>query len=188
MRLSPPGRFARPLLAHALSVRLSLLLLSMSALAACSGNFPFGGSTATPTPAPIPTPSGIPASDKSGPAEIAAALFPATGSACGHSGDYSQCPLTADLRRRLTAMPIPYVDQLCRCTTTYRSPKFTVTPAADETVVRVDLTLDSGQQSLDLIVTHPLGVWVASDILCAGRGTSTSVFSDAPTLCFASSG
>jgi hypothetical protein len=169
-------------------MRLSLLLLSMSALAACSGNFPIGGSTATPTPVPIPTPSGIPASDKSGPAAIAAALFPATGSACGHSGDYSQCPLTPELRRRLTATPIPYVDQLCRCTTAYRSPKFTVTPAADETVVRVDLTLDSGQQSLDLIVTHPLGVWVASDILCAGRGTSTSVFSDAPTLCFASSG
>jgi hypothetical protein len=93
-----------------------------------------------------------------------------------------------ELRRRLTARPIQYVDQLCRCTTAYRSPKFTLTPAADETVVRVDLTLDSGQQSLDLIVTHPLGVWVASDVLCAGRGTSTSVFSDAPTLCFVSPG
>jgi hypothetical protein len=146
-----------------------------------------GGDTSAPIS--TPTPSGIPVADKSGPAAIAAALFPDTGSACGHSGDYSQCPLTPELRRRLTARPIQYVDQLCRCTTAYRSPKFTVTPAVDETVVRVDLTLDSSQQSLDLIVTHPLGVWVASDVLCAGRGTSTSVLlSDAPTLCFASSG
>jgi hypothetical protein len=80
------------------------------------------------------------------------------------------------------------VDQLCRCAAAYRSLLFTVTPAADETVVRVDLTLDAGRQSLDLIVTHPSGVWVASDVLCAGRGTSTSVFSDAPTLCFTGSG
>ena len=61
-------------------------------------------------------------------------------------------------------------------------------PASDETVVRVDLTLDNGQQSLEVVVTHPYRVWVASDVTCAGRGTSTSVFSDSPTLCFASSG
>jgi hypothetical protein len=148
-------------------------------LAACSSSIP-----ATLTPSP--TPGGIPASDKSGPAAIAAVLFPATGTACGHSGDYTPCPLTPELRRRLTARPIPYVDQLCRCTTSYRSPKFTTTVAADETVVRADLVLDGGTQSLDLLITHPQGVWVASDILCAGRGTSTSVFSDAPTQCFAS--
>jgi len=155
-------------------------------MAACSGSFQIGSDTSAPTPAPMPTPSGIPASDKSGPEAIAAALFPDAGSPCGHSGDYTQCPLTPELRRRLAARPLQYVDQLCRCTTAYRSPKFSVTPAPDETVVRVDLTLDSSQQSLDLIVTHPLGVWVASDVLCAGRGTSTSVFSDAPTNCFAS--
>jgi hypothetical protein len=162
-------------------MKLALIGVAAVFLVSCS-------SSSAPSVTPSPTPRGIPASDKSGPAAIAAALFPDAGSACGHSGDYSQCPMTPELRTRLTAKPLQYVDQLCRCTTSYRSPKFTVTLATDEAVVRVDLTLDNGSQSLDLIVTHPLGVWVASDVLCAGRGTSTSVFSDAPTNCFASSG
>ena len=96
--------------------------------------------------------------------------------------------MTPELKRRLAAQPIPYVDQLCRCTGTFRAPALTPMPASDETVVRVDLAIDSGQQSLDVVVTHPYGVWLASDITCAGRGTSTSVFSDSPTLCFANSG
>ncbi|HXA43542.1 MAG TPA: hypothetical protein VNV65_11605 [Candidatus Solibacter sp.] len=127
-------------------------------------------------------------SDKNGPVEVAGLLFPDGGATCGHSGDYAPCPITPELRRRLAAKPIQYVDQLCRCTGLYRTPKFTAMPASDETVVRVDLTLDTGQQSLEVVVTHPYGVWVASDVTCAGRGTSTSVFSDSPTLCFASSG
>jgi hypothetical protein len=164
------------------------LLAATCVLALAGCTFPIGGTSSTASATAAPTPSGIPGSDRSGPAAIAAVLFPDSGNACGHSGDYSRCPMTAELRTRLAAKPLQYVDQLCRCTTAYQSPKFTVTPAADETVVRVDLTLDKGTQSLDLIVTHPLGVWVASDLLCAGRGTSTSVFSDAPTNCFASSG
>ncbi len=120
--------------------------------------------------------------------EVAALLFPDGGTACGHSGDYSSCPVSPELRRRLAARRIQYVDQLCRCTGQYRSPRFSAMPASDETVVRVDLTLDNGQQSLEVVVTHPYRVWVASDVTCAGRGTSTSVFSDSPTLCFASSG
>ncbi len=127
-------------------------------------------------------------SDNNGPAEVAALLFPDSGAACGHSGDYTSCPMTPELRRRLAAKPIQYVDQLCRCTGQYHTPKFAAVPASDETVVRVDLTLDTGQQSLEVVVTHPYGVWVASDVTCARRGTSTSVFSDSPTLCFASSG
>jgi hypothetical protein len=137
---------------------------------------------------PTPTPSGIPRADKNGPREVAAALFPDTGIACGHSGDYRACPLTPELARRLSAMPIQYVDQLCRCTGQYHAPKFTATPVPDGALVRVDLAVDSGQQSLDLTLTYPQGVWIVSDITCAGRGTSTSVFSDAPTLCYASPG
>jgi hypothetical protein len=158
------------------------VVISVS-LAACGS---FGG--ALPSPGPTPTPSGIAASDKNGPVEVAAMLFPDGGTACGHSGDFSSCPVTRELKQRLAARPIQYVDQLCRCTGRYRSPRFTPMPASDETVVRVDLTLDAGQQSLEVVVTHPYGVWVASDVTCAGRGTSTSVFSDSPTLCFASSG
>jgi hypothetical protein len=175
----------RTSIAHAIKV--ALLVVTLLGLAACSPTI--GGDTSAPIP--TPTPSRIPAAHKSGPAAIAAALFPDTGSACGHSGDYSQCPLTPELRRRLTARPIQYVDQLCRCTTAYRSPIAEVHPDSScgrNSGARGRLTLDGGQQSLDLIVTHPLGVWVASDVLCAGRGTSISVFSDAPTPCFASSG
>jgi hypothetical protein len=119
---------------------------------------------------------------------VAVALFPDSGTACGHDGHYASCPLTPELARRLAAVPIQYVDQLCRCTGRYRAPKFTVLPVSDGAVVRVDLALDNGQQSLDLTLVHPQGVWVASDITCSGRGTSTSLFSDAPTLCFASAG
>lgn len=155
------------------------------ALAGCS---PTIGGESTTSPTPLPTPSGIPASDQTGPVRIAAVLFPDTGIPCGHSGDYRKCALTPELARRLAAKPLQYVDQLCRCTTSYSSPKYTPMPATDETIVRVDLALGNGQQSLEVIVTHPLGVWVASDVTCAGRGTSTSVFSDSPTLCFASSG
>jgi hypothetical protein len=108
--------------------------------------------------------------------------------ACGHDGGYAACPLTPELARRLEARPLKYVDQLCRCNGVYRSPKFTVTPTSDGATVKVELTLDGGRQSIDLTVTHPTGVWLASDLTCTGFGTSTSVFSDAPTNCFASSG
>ena len=90
--------------------------------------------------------------------------------------------------RRLQARPLQYVDQLCRCIGAYRSPRFTVTPTADGAVVKVEMTLDRGHQALDLTVTHPTGVWLASDVTCSGLGTSTSVFSDAPTNCFAITG
>jgi hypothetical protein len=96
--------------------------------------------------------------------------------------------MTPELTRRLEARPLQYVDQLCRCTGSYHSPKFTVTPLSDGAVVKVELTLDRGQQAIDVIVTHPTGVWLASDLTCPGFGTSTSVFSDAPTNCFANSG
>ena len=115
-------------------------------------------------------------------------MFPDSGTACGHGGKYDSCPVTPELARRLSATPIPYVDQLCRCTGRYPAPRFTVTPLSEGALVKVDLALDNGQQSLDLGLTYPQGVWVVSDITCAGRGTSTSVFSDGPTLCFASAG
>jgi hypothetical protein len=136
----------------------------------------------------MPTPSGIPVADKNGPQKVASALFPDTGTACGHDGNYKRCPLTPELARRLSATPIQYVDQLCRCTGQYHAPKFTVTPISDGAVVKVELTLEKGQQSLDLTLTYPQGVWVVSDITCSGRGTSTSLFSDSPTLCYASPG
>jgi hypothetical protein len=90
--------------------------------------------------------------------------------------------------RRLQARPLQYVDQLCRCTGAYHSSRFTTTPITDGAVVKVELALDRGQQKLDVTVTHPTGVWQASDVTCSGLGTSTSVFSDAPTNCFAISG
>jgi hypothetical protein len=138
-----------------------------------------------PSASPLPLPSGIPATDKGGPQKVVAALFPETGVACGHDGNFASCPLTPELRRRLQARPLQYVDQLCRCPGPYHSPTFTVTPTVDGAVVKVGLTLDRGQQSLDVSVTHPTGVWLASDVTCTGFGTSTSLFSDAPTNCFA---
>jgi hypothetical protein len=115
-------------------------------------------------------------------------LFPDSGVACGHSGSFAACPLAPILMRRLEARPLQYVDQLCRCTGSYHTPRFTVTPTSEGAIVKVELALDRGQQSLDLTVVHPTGVWLASDLTCSGFGTSTSVFSDAPTNCFAASG
>lgn len=136
----------------------------------------------------MPLSSGIPATDKNGPVAVAAALFPENGVACGHDGGFAACPLTPELLRRLQARPLKYVDQLCRCTGAYRSPRFMATPTTDGAVVKVELILDRGQQAVDVTVTHPTGVWLASDLTCSGLGTSTSVFSDAPTNCFAVSG
>src|SRR5258708_40004660 len=99
-------------------------------LVACS-------SSAGPTLGSTPTPSGIAASDKNGPVEVAALLFPDSGAACGHSGDYGPCPMTPELRRRLAAKPIQYVDQLCPCTGPSHTPEFAALPARDETVGRV---------------------------------------------------
>jgi hypothetical protein len=166
--------------------RASILIACVALLAGC--RVPMAAGSPQPSPPPTPTPSGIPAADRSGPEKVAAMLFPDGGSACGHAGNYNSCPFTPELRRRLNAGPIPYVDQLCRCTGQYHAPKFTVTPVSDGAVVKVDLALDKGAQSLDLSLTHPQGVWVVWDITCSGRGTSTSVFSDSPTQCFASSG
>src|SRR5258708_26536541 len=122
-------------------------------LVACS-------SSAGPTLGSTPTPSGIAASDKNGPVEVAALLFPDSGAACGHSGDYGPCPMTPELRRRLAANPIQYVDQLFRLTSQYHTPKFPAMPASDETGVRVDPVLDPGQQPLQVVVTHPHGARV----------------------------
>ena len=171
-----------------------LLCFLVSLLAGCSLAPSAGTSGRSPSPAAQPTPSGIPAADKNGPVAVAKQLFPDSGTPCGHTGNYAPCPLTPELARRLGKAPLQYVDQLCRCTGSYRSPMFTaVSLPSGDTVVKVELTLANTpqagqQQSLDVTVTHPDGVWWASDITCFGRGTSTSLFSDAPTNCFAISG
>lgn len=172
----------------------SFLCFLVALLGGCTPA-PFAG-TSGPSPSPVaqPTPSGIAAADKNGPVQVARQLFPDAGTPCGHTGNYWLCPLTPELARRLGMGPLRYVDQLCRCTGSYRSPRFTATTLPSGTVVvKVELNLDGGpqagqQQMLDLTVAHPQGVWWASDITCSGRGTSTSVFSDAPTNCFAISG
>jgi hypothetical protein len=162
------------------------LIVSTGLLSGC--RVPGASSPPQSAPPAAPSPSGIAAADQSGPLKVAAMLFPDTGRACGHDGHYSSCPVTPDLAHRLAAGPVHYAEQFCRCTGLYRAPKFAVTPIADGAVVRVDLALDKGQQSLDLTLVRTQGIWVVSDVTCAGRGTSTSLFSDSPSLCFATSG
>jgi hypothetical protein len=89
---------------------------------------------------------------------------------------------------RLNKHPIPYAEQLCRCTKPYGARVFVTTMTTDGAVVRASLGLEGVTQLLDLAMDKSSGTWAAADLTCAGRGTSTSIFSDAPTLCFAPSG
>jgi hypothetical protein len=137
--------------------------------------------------------SGIPASDADGPRKVADKLFPDSGTACGGTGavtggDYSACPVTPALKSRLNKHPIPYAEQLCRCSSKYQSRVFVPTLTTDGAVVRVSLGLGAATQQLDVGMDKSTGSWQAADITCAFRGTSTSIFSDAPTLCYAPSG
>jgi hypothetical protein len=161
----------------------------LSATGGCSLG-PIGAATPSPTstPAPVAPAGGIPATDLDGPRKVVEALFPDGGTACGESGDYRACPVTDALRSRLANKPVAYADQLCRCSKPYAARAFSTTTTADGAVVRVDLTIESAKQSLDVSMDRSLGVWLAADLTCAGRGTSTSLFSDAPSLCYAPSG
>jgi hypothetical protein len=55
----------------------------------------------------------------------------------------------------------------------------------DGAVVRVSLDLPGGTQRLDVAMDKSSGSWAAADVTCADRGTSTSIYSDAATLCYA---
>ncbi|MFY9615904.1 MAG: hypothetical protein WAT58_10950 [Candidatus Dormiibacterota bacterium] len=166
----------------------------MTILASCQVG-PFG--QATPTPSASPTPlanTGIPASDPDGPRKVAERLFPDGGKACGKPSadvslwDYTGCPATTILIARLNKHPIPYAEQLCRCAKPYGTRVFVTTLTTDGAVVRANLGIDATTQMLDIAIDKSSGSWAAADVTCASRGTSTSIFSDAPTLCYAPGG
>lgn len=64
---------------------------------------------------------------------------------------------------------------------------FVTTLTTDGAEVRANLGIDTTTQMLDLAIDKSSGSWAAADVTCAFRGTSTSIFSDAPTLCYAPS-
>src|SRR5258708_38218590 len=72
--------------------KVALVLAALSFLAACNS-----ASGVLPSPGTALTPSGVPVSDKNGPVEVAGLLFPDSGAACGHSGNYGSCPMTPEL-------------------------------------------------------------------------------------------
>jgi hypothetical protein len=139
------------------------------------------------------TNTGVPASDPDGPRKVAALLFPDGGRSCGIPGadlslwDYSGCPATSPLLARLAKHKLPYAEQLCRCTMPYGARVFVPTTTNEGATVRVELALGAATQRLDVAMDKSSGSWAAADLTCADRGTSTSIFSDAPTLCYAPS-
>ncbi len=162
-------------------------------LAACQVG-PVGGGSPSPSTSPTPVAgTGIPASDPDGPGKVAERLFPDGGRACGKPGadfsqwDYSSCPATPALLARLAKHRLAYAEQLCRCTKAYGTRAFITTLTSDGAVVRAELALGDATQRLDVAIDKATGSWAAADITCADRGTSTSIFSDAPTLCYAPS-
>ena len=124
--------------------------------------------------------------DLSGAEQVAAMLFPESGLACGAaSHDYTACPISDTLKVRLRVGPVPYVEQLTRSGEAYTARRFMATQTMDGAIVGVELTLPDSIQRLDLVLQRGGDTWLLADITCAGRGTSTSLFSSNPTQCFA---
>jgi hypothetical protein len=139
-----------------------------------------------PSPAPTVASPSPAAADVAGAQRTAEVLFPEGGRTCGAAGpDYSACPISAPLKARLKAGPVPYVDQLSRSADAYTSRTFTVTATTDGALVAVEVALPSSIQKLDLAFERAGADWLLADITCTGRGTSTSLFSSSPTQCYA---
>jgi hypothetical protein len=172
----------------ALGTLLYLVLHNRSGVAAQTTSSSSGGFTATPsatdTAAPTPSPTApptqppvptaaptSPASPRASPVEVAGALFPGPGPACGaQSGNYPDvCPLTPELAQKLVALynanPRPPYEPLCRCASVWTAVTYAQT--GDDTV-RVTFTFGSRKAEMRVTMLQVQGGWVASDTTCSG--------------------
>ncbi len=147
---------------------------------------PSASATATATAAPTPAPTAAPPLPKT-PAQQAAILYPASGSACGHNGNYAGCPVTPQLvdaanQWRTNHNPSS-PEPLCRCPVTYSSPQATQddsllppgsqgNPAFAAVTVRLHFDATHYEDMVVLFNRQPDGSWLAYDTYCDDRMNS----------------
>ncbi len=138
--------------------------------------------SATPVVTAAPPPTVVPVSNT--PAQQAAVLFPASGSACGSGGVYSSCPVTSALitaanQWRTNHNPSS-PEPLCRCPVLYATPTFVqddgqLPPGyqgqTDKAAVVVSLNFPpSGhEQMVVLFARQSNGTWLAFNTYCNSR-------------------
>ncbi len=150
-----------------------------------SSSTAFPSPTATPAPSNTPAPTAAPPPKT--PTEQAALLFPGSGSACGSTGNYANCPVTPQLTdaanqwRSNHAPSSP--EPLCRCPVDYVNPSYThddsLLPVGDQgnpqdAAVAVRLFFDAThyEDMVVLFAEQPSGAWLAFDTYCDSRSNS----------------